>query len=261
MMETEQERIYLSCADTAKLVRNDLKKHFPQTKFSVRSSVYSMGSSIDVSWTDVSWTDGPGTEQVNKVVKIYEGAGFDGSIDLKFYKRHWLMPNGQVLMRGSEGTEDSRGYYSKWDTEQPEGAKEISMGSDYVMTNRHLSEEISLKCAEVIAKEENIPYDPSDLSKSFDWNNEYWNMHQVLWRFLRDLDLTNFKELKVIPLFCGDRFGGYEVIRNKPLIENKEELRPELIIKGNCVRCNQSKALFNVYCSKCMHEVWKEKHK
>ena len=45
-METK----YLSCAETAKLVRTALKKNFPGVKFSVRSSVYSGGASIDVSW-------------------------------------------------------------------------------------------------------------------------------------------------------------------------------------------------------------------
>ena len=52
-------KTYLSCAETAKLVRAALKKAFPGVKFSVKSSVYSMGASIRV-----GWTDGPVTKAV-----------------------------------------------------------------------------------------------------------------------------------------------------------------------------------------------------
>lgn len=69
---------YLSCADTAKLVRKAVKESFPATKFSVTSKTYSGGASIDV-----RWTDGPTTKQVDKIVKRFEGAYFDGMIDYK----------------------------------------------------------------------------------------------------------------------------------------------------------------------------------
>jgi hypothetical protein len=36
---------YISVTDTAKIVRQELKKHFPGVVFSVRSSSYSMGAS------------------------------------------------------------------------------------------------------------------------------------------------------------------------------------------------------------------------
>ena len=48
----KMERKSLSCADTAKLIRADLKTNYPNVKFSVRSSVYSGGASIRVSWVD-----------------------------------------------------------------------------------------------------------------------------------------------------------------------------------------------------------------
>ena len=41
---------YLTCAETAKLIRKDLKKNFPKIKFSVMSNTYSMGASIRVNW-------------------------------------------------------------------------------------------------------------------------------------------------------------------------------------------------------------------
>jgi hypothetical protein len=43
---------YLSCAETAKLVRKVLKTAFQGVKFSVRSDTYSGGASIDIRWTD-----------------------------------------------------------------------------------------------------------------------------------------------------------------------------------------------------------------
>ncbi|WP_322470266.1 LPD29 domain-containing protein [Hydrogenophaga sp. SNF1] len=69
---------YLSCADTAKLVRQALKEAFPGIKFSVRSSTYSGGASIRV-----GWIDGPNAAQVEAVAKVFEGAYFDGMQDYK----------------------------------------------------------------------------------------------------------------------------------------------------------------------------------
>jgi hypothetical protein len=74
------DRRYLSCADTAKLVRKALREKFPGVTFSVRSSVYSLGASIRV-----GWTDGPRRAVVDPVVQRFSGATFDGMIDLKSY--------------------------------------------------------------------------------------------------------------------------------------------------------------------------------
>lgn len=71
-------RNYISCADTAKLVRAALKESFPDVKFGVRSSVYAGGASITV-----RWTDGPNAAQVQSVAQTFEGSYFDGSIDYK----------------------------------------------------------------------------------------------------------------------------------------------------------------------------------
>lgn len=105
------ERKSLTCADTARLMRKELKTVFPSVRFSVRSSVYANGASITV-----SWIDGPFVEQVEKVCKRYEGASFDGTIDLKEYKPDTLM--------AFEG-EDMPVL--------------VSFGSDFVFCNRELS--------------------------------------------------------------------------------------------------------------------------
>ena len=89
-METK----YLSCAETAKLVRTALKKNFPGVKFSVRSSVYSGGASIDV-----SWVLGPTTKEVDAVAGQYASADFDGSIDMETHYDHWLLPDGSAIIK------------------------------------------------------------------------------------------------------------------------------------------------------------------
>lgn len=69
---------YISCADTAKLIRAALKEAFPGIKFSVKSHTYSGGASINV-----RWTDGPNTAQVEAVAGTFSGSYFDGSTDYK----------------------------------------------------------------------------------------------------------------------------------------------------------------------------------
>jgi hypothetical protein len=56
-----------NCVETAKKIRAGLKEKFPHTKFSVRSKSYSMGSSVDVSWTDF-----PTPSMVNEYLEQFE---------------------------------------------------------------------------------------------------------------------------------------------------------------------------------------------
>lgn len=76
---------YLSCADTAKLLRQALKEAFEGVKFSVKSKNYSGGASITV-----GWTDGPNSSQVKAVTDCFEGAYFDGGIDYQGSRYHKL---------------------------------------------------------------------------------------------------------------------------------------------------------------------------
>jgi hypothetical protein len=78
-------RKYLRCAETAKLVRQALKESFPCVKFSIRSSTYSGGASINV-----SWVDGPTSKQVEQVTDAFCGGYFDGMIDYKGSVYHKL---------------------------------------------------------------------------------------------------------------------------------------------------------------------------
>lgn len=85
----------ISCADTAKLIRQALKEAFKGVKFSVRSSIYSGGASIYV-----GWTDGPNSAQVEAVAKVFSGAYFDGMQDLK--GATYALLDGQVVQFGAD---------------------------------------------------------------------------------------------------------------------------------------------------------------
>ena len=110
---------YKTCAETAQLVRATLKKQWPCIKFSVRSKTYSGGASIRI-----HWTDGPLESAVKAIVYPFEGATFDGMIDLK--TSVYAVYNG----------------------------RRTNFGSDYIFMNRQITDEdelIKLAHAHVIA--------------------------------------------------------------------------------------------------------------
>lgn len=72
---------YPGVAQVAKNVRAILKHKFPGVKFSVRSSNYSGGDSIDV-----RWTDGPTSKDVDAAVRMFQGGSFDGMTDCYNYE-------------------------------------------------------------------------------------------------------------------------------------------------------------------------------
>ncbi len=123
---------YISCAETAKLLRKAVKAEFPNTKFSVRSKTYAGGASINV-----SWIDGPTHKQVDAITGRFQGAGFDGMTDYKYYVSHWRLPDGSVhLAKVPE-------YFGHEREETPKphpNAEPVSFGADYIFCNRHLSD-------------------------------------------------------------------------------------------------------------------------
>ncbi len=94
---------YITCAETAKLVRVALASNFPGVKFSVKSKTYSGGASIDI-----SWTNGPKASEIKKITGNFDGASFDGMIDLKSY-------HSQI---------------------HPITGERVHFGADYIFTNR-----------------------------------------------------------------------------------------------------------------------------
>lgn len=75
---------YVDTAAAAKMLRPQLKRAFPGVKFSVRIDRYAGGSSIDI-----GWTDGPLEADVRKVSDGFQGARFDGMIDLAYSADSW----------------------------------------------------------------------------------------------------------------------------------------------------------------------------
>lgn len=71
----------LDTASAAKLIRHLLRAAFPAVRFTVRTSRYAGGSSIDI-----RWTDGPSYARVDDLVSALEGRGFDGMQDLAYQK-------------------------------------------------------------------------------------------------------------------------------------------------------------------------------
>lgn len=132
-----QQPRYITCAETAKLVRGALKKAFPAVKFGVRSHTYSGGASIDV-----EWTDGPIVGQVDDVVSPYKGGGFDGMIDLAYSRYAWLSPDGSVTFAKCSGTEGSMGTVPSDEQMQPSFKSElVRFGADFIHTTRRFSDD------------------------------------------------------------------------------------------------------------------------
>jgi hypothetical protein len=86
---------YLSCAETAVMIRQVLKESFPGVKFSVRSSVYSGGASINI-----KYQDGPNADAVKAAVSIFEASYFDGMQDYK--GQNYTAIDGQQIWFGAD---------------------------------------------------------------------------------------------------------------------------------------------------------------
>ncbi len=130
--EHAQKYEYLSCADTARLLRSALKASWPRCTFSVTSKTYSGGASINV-----GWFDGPTGEAVKAVTSRFSGADFDGMIDLKVYRYHWRLSDGSIVYGGSPG---STGSLPREEEPIPINAvAKVHFGADFIFENRHFS--------------------------------------------------------------------------------------------------------------------------
>jgi len=87
--ETKQmETKYISATDTAKLVRAELKATFSGVKFAVQKRHFSL-------WVTIPANAELTTDQVREITDRFEGAEFDGSQDLKSYKK--VIVNGERI--------------------------------------------------------------------------------------------------------------------------------------------------------------------
>ena len=112
----------ISLIDTAKLLRKALKAAYPTVKFSVRCDRYSMGCSIDV-----TWTDGPTSGQVQPLLRQFDRKSFDGMTDSSSYH-----------------------------TQEYEG-ETVAFGADYVSGQRHISTAFMRQIACKVAAQYKVP--------------------------------------------------------------------------------------------------------
>jgi hypothetical protein len=89
----------------AKNIRKELAAAFAGVKFSVKSSRYSGGDSIDI-----SWVDGPTTAQVDEIADKYQGGDFNGMDDSYTYRRNdWIRTFGDAKYVHAQ-----RSYSDRW---------------------------------------------------------------------------------------------------------------------------------------------------
>lgn len=173
-----------------------LKNKFPKQKFSVRSDTYSGGAIINV-----DWTDGVNEEAVDEAISYLERSGFDGSIDLKYYIDHWMLPDGSITQARSQGTENSGGYRKGFNNPKPHPeAVKINLGADFIFTNRHVSDSIRNDAVETILKSYNNP----------DWGTKN-NVQTAVYHILKKADLNNYKGLEHTDVTCGSLEKLYKV--------------------------------------------------
>ena len=131
MPHLDGERTWYTCAETAKLVRVALNRHFPGVKFGVRSRTYSGGASIRVSIP----RGGPKRRDVQAVVEPYGGANFDGMIDMQYYRDAFIDGSGAVRGLDDPGTERSRGSIPAHRDIQPAGTRRVHFGANYIFVD------------------------------------------------------------------------------------------------------------------------------
>ena len=79
-------------AQAAKLIRKDLKEHFPNIKFTVTTDNYSMGDSITV-----EYTDGVAREKVESVINKYQKGNVNAMEDIYEYTNSQDFPQTKFL--------------------------------------------------------------------------------------------------------------------------------------------------------------------
>ena len=142
-------------AAAAAAIKKELKAAFPQVTFAVRSSSYSGGNSVSI-----SWNDGPPSAQVGEIVNKYQYGHFNGMEDI------YEITNSRVDIPQTK----------------------------YVQTQRELSEGIKLQAFEDIRKRYAHFDTISTLDESSNVlmdNWRCWTAREFIYRILYKMDLTN----------------------------------------------------------------------
>lgn len=104
------ETIYKTPTEAAKGIRAELKVTFPGVKFSVKTSYFSMGNSIDI-----SWSFGPTTKAVDAITSKYCYGRFDGMTDSSSTEDTLVScPDGEVRrLGGAKYVHTTRNFQTK----------------------------------------------------------------------------------------------------------------------------------------------------
>ena len=92
-----------SCAaNCASAIREELKKVFPNVKFSVKSSNFAGGDSVNI-----TWTNGPTYKEVNEITNKYQSGRFDCMTDMYEYSNSCEdLPQSKYVQTRREISED-----------------------------------------------------------------------------------------------------------------------------------------------------------
>lgn len=142
----------VSAVDAAKIIRARLKAEYPGVRFSVRKE---RGSGS----LRITWTDGPTEEDVKALARL-DGQGFDGMIDLRYYKTHWLMPDGSVTLCETRGTGDNGGSVPAQLHAPPSpDARRVAFSTSFVFFRREQSDEARAAAVLAAAAHYRVPTD------------------------------------------------------------------------------------------------------
>lgn len=160
----------MDAAIVAKDIRKALKEAFPGIKFSVRTRKYSMGQSIDV-----SWTDGPSGNQVNEITKKFECVHRDQFGDILSGGNMYVMTHREVSPELREWAKNF--YYEIYTPDEREWERDrminciAAFDPDYtaspVDANRFFEDAIQPeKVKEEAIADEPVEFDPYGIGKA-----------------------------------------------------------------------------------------------
>lgn len=195
-MSTTDRMEFVSVTDTAKLIRKQLKQRWPDVRFSVRSDKYAGGASIDI-----RWTDGPTEPVVDRIVKGYAGARFDGMIDMATYVSSWLEEDGTAHTAHDVGTAGQKGSRDEFISDpQTGGARLVHFGADYVFCTRTESAEHIENCTAYVERDAGMGAERCEGCGDWTPGRENWHIARF-WDARRDQVRISF----VCSVECGGR--------------------------------------------------------
>lgn len=123
---------HITTTDQAKLLRQVLRKTFPQVKLSVSKS---RGSAINV-YVPKTVSDAD-YARIKEISGGFEGGGFDGMIDLGYSIYSWLTKDGLATPAFSKGTGGSGGVVDSFEHPAPtDDAELVSFSATYVFVSK-----------------------------------------------------------------------------------------------------------------------------